>query len=123
MKIYKPAVYITLVLVPVLLFSCTNPYMVHNLERPVYLTGIEVRSDILTAEEPSHSLDQIFQEKWTSYTVTVPFNTKKIFLNGIPEAGAWVSGDTVRSRPWRMSSHSRTRRLRRQARASRREAA
>ncbi|MDR1618874.1 MAG: right-handed parallel beta-helix repeat-containing protein [Treponema sp.] len=96
MKPCKAAVYAVLVLALTLLFSCTNPYMAHNLERPVYLTGIEIRSDILTAEEPAHSLDQMFQETRNSYTVTVPFNAKKIFVNGIPEAGAWVAGDTVR---------------------------
>ncbi|MDR2160006.1 MAG: hypothetical protein LBP23_08075 [Treponema sp.] len=96
MKTYKAAVCIALVFAPILFFACTNPYMVHNLERPVYLTGIEVRSDVLTADEPSHPLDQMFQEKQTSYTVTIPFNAKEIYLNGIPEGGAWVAGDTVR---------------------------
>lgn len=80
-----------------LLFSCENPYMVQNLERPVYLTNIEIRSDRLAAEDPSHPLDQTFQETQTSYTVTVPWDAGDITVTGYPETGAMVSGETFRT--------------------------
>jgi hypothetical protein len=71
--------------------------MVHNLERPVYLTGIEVRSDALTGDDPSHPLDQVFQSGQTSYTVTVPYNAQQITIDGFPEEGAWISGEKARN--------------------------
>jgi hypothetical protein len=87
-------VILSLCAVAVLLFSaCQNPHMVHNLERPVYLTGIEIRSDRLDAADPSHPLDQVFRRGETSYTVTVPYNAENITVNGIPEEGAEVKGE------------------------------
>ncbi|MDR1899868.1 MAG: right-handed parallel beta-helix repeat-containing protein [Treponema sp.] len=79
------------------LSACQNPYMVHNLERPVYLTGIEVRSDILAADEPSHPLDQVFQSGHTQYTVTVPYNAEQVVINGFPDEGAALAGDRLRN--------------------------
>ncbi|MDR1306390.1 MAG: hypothetical protein LBK74_02300 [Treponema sp.] len=83
-------------LLPVLgvfsLAACKNPYIIHDLNRPVYLTGLEVRSDQLGDDDPSHPLNQVFQNTRTSYTVTVPYTTESVTVTGIPEEGAGVSG-------------------------------
>ncbi|MDR2020720.1 MAG: hypothetical protein LBQ14_08160, partial [Treponema sp.] len=85
------------ILLPALLFSaCQNPYIIHNLERPVYLTGIEVRSDQLAADDPSHPLDQVFTKELTFYTVTVPYNAEEVSITGFPEEGAELTGERVR---------------------------
>jgi hypothetical protein len=76
--------------------SCDNPYMVHNLLRPVYLSGLEVRSDILSDDEPSHAPDQTFDKDRTSYTVTVPSTVDHVSVVPYPEEGAWFTGETAR---------------------------
>jgi hypothetical protein len=89
------------VLLPVLgvfsLAACKNPYIIHDLNRPVYLTGLEVRSDQLGDDDPSHPLNQVFQNTRTSYTVTVPYTTESVTVTGIPEEGAGVNGAGTRS--------------------------
>ncbi|MDR2663485.1 MAG: right-handed parallel beta-helix repeat-containing protein [Treponema sp.] len=88
-------------LLPVLgilsLAACKNPYIIHDLNRPVYLSGLEVRSDQLGDDDPSHPLNQVFQNTRTSYTVTVPYTTETVTVNGIPEEGAGVNGAGTRS--------------------------
>jgi hypothetical protein len=79
-------------LVFLFLFSCKNPYIIHNMERPVYLTSLEIRSNILGDDDPSHSLSEIFQDTRLEYTVTVPHYTKTIIIKALPEEGAAVSG-------------------------------
>ncbi|MDR1287325.1 MAG: hypothetical protein LBK08_06925 [Treponema sp.] len=71
-----------------LLCACKNAYISHNLERPVYLTKIEIRSDQITSEEPSHAVDPVFNSLRTGYTVVVPYGATSIIVSGVPEAGA-----------------------------------
>jgi hypothetical protein len=71
-----------------LLFACKNAFISHNLERPVYLAKIEIRSDQITADEPSHPVDPVFSSLRTDYTVVLPHGASSIIVNGVPEAGA-----------------------------------
>jgi hypothetical protein len=91
----RKAFYTALILASIFV-SCENPYMTHNLRRPVYLTGIEIRSNVLGADEPSHAMDQAFNEERTSYTVTVPYNAEHVTVIGYPEDGASINGETAR---------------------------
>jgi hypothetical protein len=72
--------------------SCNNPYIIHDLEQPVYLTGIEVRSNILAADDPGHPLNELFRNNEFVYTVTVPYNAEQVTINGFPEEGAILDG-------------------------------
>ncbi|GHV95267.1 hypothetical protein AGMMS50293_15870 [Spirochaetia bacterium] len=86
------------ILTVLFLAACQNPFIVHNLDRPVYLTGIEIRSDILETEDPSHPLDQTFNGGITDYTVVVPYNATEVSVFGFPEEGAVLAeGPQVRS--------------------------
>ncbi|MDR1390429.1 MAG: hypothetical protein LBJ31_10700 [Treponema sp.] len=72
------------------LFGCKNPYITHNLLRPVYLAGLDIRSEVLSADDPSHGLDKVFMGSVTSYSAVVPYNAEVISINAIPEEGAAV---------------------------------
>ncbi|MDR2471478.1 MAG: cadherin-like beta sandwich domain-containing protein, partial [Treponema sp.] len=73
------------------LAACKNPYIIHNLERPVYLHNIEIRSDIIGDADPSHPLDEAFQRDRRNYTATVPAPVTRVTIIGHPEEGAEVA--------------------------------
>ncbi|MDR0402801.1 MAG: hypothetical protein LBH35_04340, partial [Treponema sp.] len=76
-------------LLAVVVFSgCENPYIVHNLIRPVTLTAIEFRGD---REETPYSLKPVFNKAVTEYTVVVHEFTEKVYPNAVPETGSSVT--------------------------------
>ncbi|MDR1430008.1 MAG: hypothetical protein LBI85_06930, partial [Spirochaetaceae bacterium] len=76
--------------------ACKNPYIVHNLERPVYLTGVEIRSNVITDDDPSHPLNELFQRDRSAYTVTIPYDAVDITIAAFPEEGAFAQYETFR---------------------------
>jgi hypothetical protein len=80
---------IALAFLAIVVFSgCENPYIIHNLIRPVTLTAIEFRGD---KEETPYSLKPVFDKATTEYTVIVHEFTEKVYPNAVPEAGSSVT--------------------------------
>jgi hypothetical protein len=71
-----------------LLCACRNYYVTESLERPVYLSGIEIRSEKTSAEDPAHALNPGFQPNRLEYTVEIPYDAERIYVSCVPETGA-----------------------------------
>ncbi|MDR2663484.1 MAG: hypothetical protein LBC31_10860 [Treponema sp.] len=70
--------------------ACKNPYMIHNLARPVVLTAIEFRTDKDLADTPAYPLKPVFASGVTDYTAYVHEKAEFIYPIGHPEEGASV---------------------------------
>jgi hypothetical protein len=83
-----PALPASIALLAFVVFSgCENPYIIHNLIRPVTLTAIEFRGD---KEETPYSLKPVFDRATTEYSVLVHEFTEKLYPNAVPEQGSSV---------------------------------
>ncbi|MDR1306391.1 MAG: right-handed parallel beta-helix repeat-containing protein [Treponema sp.] len=70
--------------------ACKNPYMIHNLARPVVLTAIEFRTDKDLADTPAYPLKPVFASAVTDYAAYVHEKAEFIYPIGHPEEGASV---------------------------------
>ncbi|MDR2784646.1 MAG: hypothetical protein LBB83_01900, partial [Treponema sp.] len=73
-----------------LLNTCENPYITHNLKRPVYMEAMAFRTDKDEPNAASYPLSPIFNSQVKNYTVVVHELAEKVYPTGIPEAGASV---------------------------------
>jgi hypothetical protein len=88
-----------------LFWGCENPYMVHNLIRPVTATAIEFTTD---RDETPAPLKPVFSKTVTSYTVLVHEYAEKVYPNAIPETGSsivfggsrYIQGGEEKEIPW-----------------------
>ncbi|MDR1286227.1 MAG: right-handed parallel beta-helix repeat-containing protein [Treponema sp.] len=75
--------------VPVIFNSCENPYIIHNLSRPVVLKGLEFHTNT-DGSGDVYSLKPVFDSSIKNYTVQVHELATEVLPSGFAEDGAFV---------------------------------
>ncbi|MDR1390428.1 MAG: hypothetical protein LBJ31_10695 [Treponema sp.] len=70
--------------------TCKNPYIVHNLKRPVLMEAMAFRTDKDEPSAPAYPLRPVFNPQIREYTVVVHELAEKVYPTGYPEEGASV---------------------------------
>ncbi|MDR1419319.1 MAG: hypothetical protein LBI86_03005, partial [Treponema sp.] len=79
--------------VPVIFNSCENPYIVHNLSRPVVLKGLEFHTN-MDGSGQVYSLNPVFDSAVKNYTVQVHELATEVLPSGFAEDGAFIAFGT-----------------------------
>jgi hypothetical protein len=74
----------------IFLWACENPYIVHNLIRPVTATAIEFHTDKDGSDTTPYALKPVFASAVTNYEVYVHEQAEIVYPSAYPETGSSV---------------------------------
>jgi hypothetical protein len=86
-KIVSIHVCVSLFIAAFLLLSCENPMVQDLLRGPAYLDGISIAAD----DGNNYEVNPAFNAETTDYTITVPYTTQSIAINGRPHKDGTIS--------------------------------